>query len=94
MSNQTTIKMLESRVNMLNGALNQPTEYWDKSSARPCHNVGHYYVGQAYGAYRLEQIASGTGAARDISPSGTKREIWDYVTAMIAGVEAAQDTNG
>ena len=91
MSNQITLGMLEARVTMLNNALDQPTEYWDKVSARPCHNVGHYYIGRAYGGYRLEQISSGTGAARDISPRGTKRETWDYVTAMIAGVEAAQN---
>ncbi len=88
MSNQITLKMLQVRVNELNNVLNQPTEY--SKFGHPICNPGHYYIGQAYGRYRLEQLANVGGGARDISPSGTKREIWDYATAMIKGVEAAQ----
>ena len=68
-------------------------------------NPNHYCIGQAYGGYRLEQLVGQGGGARDISPQriglimplrfselvccGTKREIWDYTTAMIAGAEQA-----
>ena len=89
MSNRITIKMLKARVNQLNNCLGYPTEPWKPYlvNNRLVGNIDYFYIGQAYGGYRLEQICTEGGGARDISPRGTKREVWDYVTAMIAGVK-------
>lgn len=96
MSNRITIKMLEARVKQLNNTLGYPTEQWKpyKIDGRLSSNPKHYYIGTAYGGYRLEQIATTGGGAHDISPRGTKRAIWDYVTAMIIGAEEAKGFNG
>ena len=95
MSNRITIGMLESRVNHLNQALGYPTEQWKpyKIDGRLSSNPHHYYIGQAYGGYKLQQIANTRGGAHDISPCGTKREIWAHVTAMIMGVEEASGSS-
>jgi hypothetical protein len=92
----TTMKQLEARVNTLNSVLGYPTEYWkphkitfnknDEVRKIWLTNPNHYYIGQAYGGYRLEQIVSESGAARDVSPIGTKSEIWFYVHAMLEGI--------
>ena len=76
MQDRITMKMLEARVNTLNTALGCPTEYWTpcKVDGKWICNPLHFYIGQAYG-----------GGAHDISPRGTKREVWTYVTAMIQG---------
>ena len=39
-------------------------------------NVGTYYIGQAYGGYRLEQICNTSGGARDVGMRGTKKEVY------------------
>ena len=84
----TTMKQLEARVNTLNVVLGYPTEHYKpyKVRGRWIANPNHYYIGQAYGGYRLEQITSESGAARDVSPRGTKSEVWFYVHAMLEGI--------
>ncbi len=96
MSNRITIKMLEARVNQLNNWLGYPTEHWKpyRVDGNLVANPNHYYIGMAYGGYRLEQLCNEGGGARDISPRGTKRETWDYVTAMIAGIEELEKSAG
>ena len=91
MTNRITEKMLDARVNQLNVTLGYPTEYCtpSKIDGKLVCNPNHYCIGQAYGGYRLEQLVGQGGGARDISPRGTKREIWDYTTAMIAEAEQA-----
>jgi hypothetical protein len=87
MQDRITMKMLEARVNILNTTLGCPTEYWTpcKVDGKWICNPLHFYIGQAYGGYRLEQLSNKGGGAHDISPRGTKREVWTYVTAMIQG---------
>ena len=83
MQDRITMKMLAEGVNALNTKLGYPTEY--SKAGHPICKSGHFYIGQAYGGYRLEQLTNKGGGARDISPRGTKREVWAYVTAMIKG---------
>ena len=91
-----TNKMLDARVNSLNNILGYPTERWKpyRVDGRWVANSNHYYVGKAYGGYRLEQLCTDGGGALDISPRGTKREIWDYTTAMIKGIEELEKRVG
>ena len=87
-------KRLECRVNLLNNMLGYPTEYWKPYKVDGVHacNPNHYYIGKAYGGYRLEQICNLGGGARDISPRGTKREVWDYIGGMIKGIEECKSS--
>ena len=79
-----TMKQLEERITTLNDALGYSREPYSPFTHRA--NPNTFYVGQAYGGYRLEQIVSESGAARDISPRGTKREVYNYVDGMLKGV--------
>ena len=87
MQDRITMKMLDEGVNALNTKLGYPTEYWQdyKIDGKWISNPGHFYIGQAYGGYRLEQLTNKGCSAYDISPRGTKREVWTYVTAMTKG---------
>jgi len=85
-----TNKMLNGKVDLLNKLLGQPTEtYSKKANGQWVSNPKVFYIGAAYGGYRLERICNEGGGASDISPRGTKREVYDYVSAFIQGVEEA-----
>tara|TARA_R110002020_G_scaffold406189_1_gene616204 strand:- start:643 stop:945 length:303 start_codon:yes stop_codon:yes gene_type:complete len=68
------LKRLVERLNITKGYSVKPyeTDHNGKFTA----NVGTYYVQQAYGGYRLEQICNTSGGARDISHRGTKKEVY------------------
>lgn len=83
-----TKKMLKRKVDLLNKLLGQPTEtYSKKASGQWAPNPKVFYIGAAYGGYRLERMCNSGSGASDISPRGTKREVYDYVSAFIQGVE-------
>lgn len=89
-SNRITIGALESAVTQLNLLADQPTHYRNEHpEAIPgAINVGHYYIDQAYGGYKLVQVVSSTGGIRDISHDGygTKKQLWAFVQAYIDGL--------
>jgi hypothetical protein len=59
----------------------------NKESGSPLDYVaGHFYVGSAYGGYRLERLCS-KGGASDISDRGTAREVHTFVSAMLKGID-------
>ena len=90
MANSITIKILDSAVSRLNYALEMPTEqYIRKPDGKLEGQAGHFYVGGAYGGYRLERMSKGGGAS-DISPRGTKKEVWTFVQALLSGIELAR----
>ncbi len=83
-----TRKMLNGKVDLLNKLLGQPTEsYSKKENGEWAPNPRVFYIGGAYGGYRLERMCNSGSGASDISPRGTKREVYDYVKAFIQGVE-------
>tara|TARA_R110000803_G_scaffold138778_1_gene205545 strand:+ start:1089 stop:1367 length:279 start_codon:yes stop_codon:yes gene_type:complete len=88
-----TKNKLQHAINELNNALGNYLECYQprKSNKEPVKaNGGTYYYCGASGGYRLEQMCEG-GGARDISNRGTKREVFDYVQAMLKGISATKD---
>jgi len=84
-----TKEMLERRVALLNdmtGAEREPYQKERDSRGGLIVNVGTYYIGGAYGGYRLERMAKGGGAS-DISPRLSKPALYDWLNAYIDGIE-------
>jgi hypothetical protein len=90
-----TKKDLDSRCKELNEKTKNPTTMFKfpigkepKGYKGSIMNAGHFYTQTQEGGTRLEQIANPGGGATDISPfRGTKREIFDYIKAMLEGIE-------
>ena len=52
-------------------------------------NAGTYYIGGAYGGYRLERMSKGGGAS-DISPRLSKPALAEWINAYIDGIEVGR----
>ena len=96
MTQRITAAMLESKIKDINGALGRPNDTYayneDGTLKRDEHgrltpNGGVYYIGGAYGGFRIEQMTEG-GGARDISPRGTRRETYDFANGILHGIHA------
>ena len=86
---RVTKEMLERRVALLNdmtGAAQEPYKGERDPDGRLVPNAGTYYIGGAYGGFRLERMSEGGGAS-DISPRLSKRELADWINAYIDGIE-------
>lgn len=84
-----TKKMLDCRVALLNdmtGAPQSPYASERDASGRLIANAGTYYIGGAYGGYRLERMTKGGGAS-DISPRLSKPALSEWINAYIDGIE-------
>ena len=80
--------MLTSRLDALNDALDLPREPY--AAERDANgylqsNAGTFVLDWAYGGVRLSRMAAG-GGERDISPRGTTRECYTYLSAMLTGI--------
>ena len=82
-----TKAILETRVRGLNERTGNPLEPYklNESTGRYDAQIGCFYVGGAYGGFRLEQITSEGGGSRDISLRGTRREVFTFIGAMLTG---------
>ena len=78
-----TIDRLHQRLDLLNSTLGLPLEPHTFINGQYQANPS-YSIGQAYGGYRLER----NGGSVDVSRRGTKREIWEFIGAMLDGIEA------
>jgi hypothetical protein len=86
--NRITKSMLTSRLDALNDALDLPRQpYVAARDANGClqSNDGTFVLDWAYGGVRLSRMCAG-GGERDISPRGTTRECYAYVSAMLTGI--------
>lgn len=84
-----TKEMLERRVALLNeitGAAQEPYKTERDSDGSLIANEGTYYIGGAYGGYRLERMSKGGGAS-DISPRLSKPALADWINAYIDGID-------
>ena len=89
---------LEKRVEHLNQMLGLPNDTYKRDSDGNyvrderglVANPNVFYIGMAYGGYRLEQMCEG-GGARDVSFRGTKQEIWDFIGAYMQGIKVGKD---
>ena len=88
----TTKAMLERRISLLNdmiGAAQNPYASERDESGHLIVNAGTYYIGGAYGGYRLERMSTGGGAS-DISPRLSKPALADWINAYIDGIEVGR----
>ena len=74
MSERITMKHIEFQLQALNGYFGIKDAKWD--------TVGHFYVDQSNGGYRLVRVINEGGGCTDISFRGTKREIYDSLYAI------------
>ena len=88
-SSLITVKDIEWHIEILNKLFDVPLKPYQAERDDCGHtiaNAGTFYLYHDLNGYRLERVAS-RGGSKDISPIGTKREVYDYVRAMIQGVE-------
>ncbi|HUS49370.1 MAG TPA: hypothetical protein VMZ91_04350 [Candidatus Paceibacterota bacterium] len=83
-----TEKDLESAVGILNRAMGFKRTY---VKSRAEYKGKEFVIGGAYGGYRLE--LRGSRGMSDISPRGTKAEIYEYIKAMIKGADYYKNRN-
>ncbi len=86
------IKQIEKLIDRLNETAGTPKSAYTKNSdGRLVPNPDHFYLAQAYGGCKLEQICKGGGARDPISMGFvTKRECFDLVSAYLNGMESAK----
>ena len=82
--NRKTIKDLEYQVKRLNVRMGVRVEKYlpYKKGGNLVSNVGHFYIGQAYGGYQLEKIVNEVGGCSDITIRTTKTELYYIIKGM------------
>lgn len=96
MSNRISIKQLEQLVAVLNTRTDHALQPYTRNEAGEfIGNPGNYHLSGAYGGYALDQMMpTGTGVRR-ISTIGyaTKRELYNWITAYLAGLDTTSANN-
>ena len=84
-----TDKHLDGMVNRLNELTGNPDTSYTKIDGKLKANIGNYHVSGAYGGVELHQMMNEGGGVNVISRNGygTKRQLYDFLTAFIAGIE-------
>ena len=84
-----TQKDLEYLVGQINEVTSSPaTQYTQNSkTGQFTANIGNYHLDYAYAGVRLVQMVNGSGGIREISRGGfgTKRELYNWMQAFLAG---------
>jgi len=87
-----TKAILDARVRGLNERTGNPLEPYklNENTGRYEAQIGCFYVGGAYGGFRLEQIVNEGGGSRDISLRGTRRDVFTFIGAMLTGFQICE----
>lgn len=81
-----TARDLEGVIRRLNTVTGQPQEPYSKGSDGKYHpNAGCYHLEQAYGGYRLVQMCSTGSGTSNVTPRGTKAEVYHFIHAYLDG---------
>ncbi len=94
MADRITQKDLEYQVKRINEKTNSPeTPYTrngkkGKREAGFTANIGNYHLDYAYGGVKLVRMVSDGGGITMVSRSGfgTKRELYNWMSAFLAGI--------
>jgi|TARA_R110000796_G_scaffold24218_1_gene69171 hypothetical protein len=83
-----TAKSLTGAVSQLNYELSELRDTYKpyKVGGKYKANVGTFYVNYSNGGCRLCRIANEDGGEHDVSKIGSKRETYDFIYAMLAGI--------
>ena len=89
-----TNKQIESKIktlNLLTGVSVDAYKPYRDNNGHLIQNKGHYYMKGMNGGFRLEQMAE--AGANDMTPLGTKRELYNQVRAMIDALYSYKEIN-
>ncbi len=78
-----TEKQLDMVMERLNEYFGFPFASWKDGRAQ----IGNLHLDGAYGGWRIVQHMTDGGGIREISPRGSKKEIFEYACAMLKGGE-------
>lgn len=90
-----TQKNLEYLVERINEVTNSPETPYTRNGKKGNRevgfttNIGNYHLDYAYGGVKLSQMVSESGGITNISDMGfgTKRELYNWMRAYLAGIE-------
>ncbi len=92
MMDRITNKDLDRLVNFINKATGNPLEPYGKDPVMGGYvaNIGNYHIDSAYGGIKLVRMDNDGGGTSDISTNGygTKRELYSWMVAFLAGIGA------
>ena len=86
-------KDLEYLVDRINEATGSPMSPYTKSENPPYKaNIGNYHLDYAYGGVKLVRMVNEHGGIQNISRNGfgTKRELYNWMQAFLAGMSIKQ----
>lgn len=94
-----TLKDLESVIDLLNKATNNPKEPYGHTDAvnggvrMVKANIGNYHLDGAYGGYKLVQMVSESGGIKDTLRCGfiPKKDLYKLMCAYLEGIELNKD---
>ena len=83
---------LESRIESLNCLLKRPCDPWTRIDGKNVANIGNFHLSQAYGGFELHEMSNKGGGVHDTFRCGhvPARELFNRLTAFIAGIELAR----
>ena len=58
------------------------------SITKTAYDHSYYYLQRAYGRNRILQVVNEQGGARNVSPSGTKAEVYTFLQGMLEALES------
>jgi len=87
-----TEKHLKSVVDRINRVTNSPLEPYTRDGDKFTANIGNYHLSFAYGGVSLERMCNPGGGVSEVFRCGhvTKRELYNRMHALLAGLELAQ----
>ena len=89
MSNRITQSDLEHRVKQINEVTDSSSEPYTKDrDGQLAANIGNHHLDYAYGGVRLVKMVNLGGAITVLSNGGfgTKRELYNWMDAFLAGI--------
>lgn len=90
-----TQKDLEYQVDRINEVTGSPKTSYTKETDGTFHaNIGNYHLDYAYGGVKLHRMVNPGGGVTEISNGGygTKRELWEWMRAFLAGFGEAKNS--
>lgn len=93
MADRITEKMLQHLCDRLNEETGSPMKPWERVGDRNRANIGNYHISHAYGGVCLHRMHNESGGVSTPLSGGhrPKRELYNEMRAMLAGIEAARE---
>ena len=93
MTQRITEKDLQRLCDRLNEATGSPMIPWERVNDRNRANIGNYHISHAYGGVCLHRMHNESGGVSCplSNGHGPKRDLYNELCAMLAGIEAARE---